>query len=147
MNNQTTRPEASLIEHMLLQRGMSKWIAAAGVLPVLILFGTHAAHAAEDTAPPDRLASLIVFKSETCHPSQATDIMVCGHQPESERYRIPEALRETIFQPPAQSWASRVRTLDDASRATRPNSCSVVETGGQSGCYSYTLEEWRAQNR
>lgn len=118
----------------------------ATVLAALMLTGTHAAHAA-DAPKPDRYAALTVYGNDPCPPGAEGEIVVCGREPESERYRIPKNLRETKYQPPAQSWASRVHTLDDVSRAGRPNSCSVVGTGGQTGCYAHALEQWFAERR
>ena len=116
------------------------------VLATLLLTGTHEAHAA-GAPEPGRYAALTVYGNDPCPPGTEGEIVVCGREPESERYRIPKNLRETKYQPPAQSWASRVHTLDDASRAGRANSCSVVGTGGQTGCYAHALEQWFAERR
>ena len=48
---------------------------------------------------------------------------------------------------PEQSWASRVELLEEASRDTRPNSCSVVGTYGQSGCTAALIRQWYAERR
>ncbi|MFW2853388.1 hypothetical protein ACM61V_15925 [Sphingomonas sp. TX0543] len=116
------------------------------VLASLLLAGVNAVHAA-DTTQPDRFASLTVYGNDPCPPGTDSDIAVCGREPQFERYRIPKNLRETKYHAPAQSWASRVRILDDASRMERPNSCSVVGAGGQTGCYAHALEQWFAERR
>ena len=146
----TTLPErqtASLVECAFSRGRLFKRIATSGILPALILASSSVAHAASDSSPPERLVSLIVYGNEPCPARNDGDIVVCGREPESERYRIPKELREVKYRPPAQSWASRVHTLDDASRAARPNSCSVVGSGGQTGCYAHALEQWRAERR
>lgn len=122
------------------------WRDTSILLATLCLAGATAAQAA-DAPRPDRFASLTVFGNDPCPPGADGEIVVCGREPESERYRIPKRLRQPKYQPPAQSWASRVHTLDDVSRAGRPNSCSVVGTGGQTGCYAHALEQWFAERR
>lgn len=123
-----------------------RWRSACIVVATLLLAGTSAAQTAA-APPPDRFRALIVFGNDPCPPHAGNEIVVCGREPESERYRIPKALRETKDLPTAQSWASRALTLDDVSRAGRPNSCSVVGSGGQTGCYAHALDQWFAERR
>jgi len=71
---------------------------------------------------------------------------VCARRPEQERYRVPaplrrgEQLRET-------AWSSRAAELEEAQRDTRPDSCSVVGSFGQSGCTQQLLRNWQDQRR
>lgn len=147
MRSLPERQTASLVECASSRDRLFKRIAASGLLPALILASSSVAHAANDRPPPERLVSLTVYGNEPCPASKDGDIVVCGREPESERYRIPKELRVAKYRPAAQSWASRVHTLDDAARAARPNSCSVVGSGGQTGCYAHALEQWRAERR
>ncbi|MEH6759178.1 MAG: hypothetical protein V7676_16970 [Parasphingorhabdus sp.] len=147
MRTRTKLEMASLVKHGFGRRRIFKRIAVSGMLPILIFVSLGVAHAASDPEPPDRLVSLIVYGSEPCPAGKDGEIVVCGREPESERYRIPKELREVKYRPAEQSWASRVHTLDDASRSARPNSCSVVGYGGQTGCYAHALEQWRAEQR
>ena len=41
-----------------------------------------------------------------------------------------------------QAWGARVETLDEVSRDSRPNSCSVVGSYGQSGCTQQMIQQW-----
>lgn len=128
---------------------MSK-IATVGcpkaVLAVILM--TSASHAyAGDARSPERFVSITVYGSEACPAAAHAEIVVCGREPESDRYRIPRTLRRARYQLPAQSWASHVHTLDDIARAGRPNGCSVVGPGGQTGCYDHALERWFAERR
>jgi hypothetical protein len=43
---------------------------------------------------------------------------------------------------PSASWASRVRTLEDAQRFTRPGSCTAIGSFGQSGCTQAMINQW-----
>ncbi len=109
--------------------------AVAAVLPV---------RAAE---PPKRTVTTTVFGDDPCPPAHGDEIIVCGHLPESERYRIPKKLRENKKARVEQNWASRNATLDDLARAERPDSCSAVGSGGQTGCSAAMLRQWADERR
>lgn len=116
------------------------------VLAAIVMTGASHAYAG-DTPSPERFVSITVYGIDACPPAAQAEIVVCGREPESERYRIPPMLRQPKYRPPAQSWASRVHTLDDMARAGRPNGCSVVGPAGQTGCYANALELWFAERR
>lgn len=89
-------------------------------------------------------STILVFGNDPCPKGMGDEIVVCARQPESERYRIPKRFRD---QPrdltgPSQSWTSKVATLDDAARFTRPGGCSPVGTNGQTGCTQAMLHQW-----
>ena len=66
--------------------------------------------------------------------------------PEGERYRIPESLRRT-GQRREGAWTSHAMELEEVQRDTRPDSCSVVGSWGQSGCTQQMIRQWRAERR
>ena len=112
---------------------------------VLLMIGaTVPATAAE---PPRRTTTTTVFGNDACPTASNGDIIVCGRLPESERYRIPKKLRENKKARVEQSWASRNATLDEVARVQRPNSCSVVGLGGQTGCSEAMLRQWADERR
>lgn len=112
----------------------------------LMLFGAAAAPAAEGL--PARSQTAIVYGNDTCPEPVGDEIVVCARKPESERYRIPEELRKDKNARPSEiSWASRAQDLEDASRPSRPGSCSVVGSGGQSGCMAQMMRQWFAERR
>lgn len=113
-------------------------------LPLAIAFHLAPALAAE---PPERESVVIVFGDDPCPQASDEEIVVCARKPESERYRIPKPLRDEGRPPSERSWASRVETLEDVARDGRPGSCSVVGTGGQSGCLANMLRHWFAERR
>jgi hypothetical protein len=107
---------------------------------------------AEEAAPvPDeveRWSVLITFGEEDCPESTDGEIVVCAHQPESERYRIPKAVREKETEEEAQyasSWTAQFQNHEEDARLGRPNSCSVVGTNGFTGCQAAFLRDWFAQ--
>ena len=100
---------------------------------------------AQDDAP-GRQSELTVYGTDPCPQSTDEEIVVCRRRPEEERYRIPAPLRRSTRNA-EQSWGSRVESLDEVSRDTRPNSCSVVGTYGQSGCTQQMIRQWYEERR
>jgi hypothetical protein len=107
-----------------------------------------AAQPAEPPAePPARQESLIVYGDDPCPAAEDEDeIVVCARRPEEERYRIPAPLRrgDRLSE---TAWTSQVDALEEAQRDSRPNSCSVVGSFGQSGCSQEMLRRWHAERR
>jgi hypothetical protein len=94
-------------------------------------------------ASPHRTVTTEVYGNDACPKEEDGTIVVCARRPESERYRIPRALRQTRrTDPPSTSWAARWASVENASRYTMPNSCSVVGTGGQTGCTQMMIRQW-----
>lgn len=94
--------------------------------------------------PPARETNVIVYGNDPCpQPANENEAVVCARRPEEERYRIPRRIRER--QPTETSWASRIEGLDEESRPMRPNSCSVVGSGGQTGCAAAAIRQWYAE--
>lgn len=75
---------------------------------------------------------VIVYGDDDCPQSDDGTIVVCARQAESERYRIPEALRFTDG-PGTQSWAERVERLEMVGDFGTL-SCSPAGAGGFTGC-------------
>jgi hypothetical protein len=93
--------------------------------------------------PPERTTALVVFGNDPCPRADRDEIVVCARKPESERYRIPKALREKRRSDgESSSWAAQWSSMEDGTRYTRPNSCSPVGTGGQTGCTQAMLRRW-----
>ena len=95
---------------------------------------------------PASESTILVYGDDSCPQSEGSDVVVCARRPEEERYRIPRNLRRSS-QPAEQSWASRVESLEAASREARPGSCSVVGSYGQSGCMQQMIGQWLAERR
>lgn len=118
------------------------------VAPVLLVLSIIAAPASAEEAPPKRETRLIVYGQDKCPSGQEDEIVVCARKPETERYRIPENLREKKKSDAGNTaWGSRWDDMEDAARFTRPDSCSVVGSGGQSGCLAAMLRQWFANRR
>ena len=75
---------------------------------------------------------VIVYGDDECPQGEDGTIVVCARQAESERYRIPEALRYTDG-PQAEAWVNRVERLETVGKSGIM-SCSPTGAGGFTGC-------------
>ena len=113
----------------------------------LLFTGIAALSATALAEPPERASTLVVYGNDRCPESRDGEVVVCAHRPEGERYRIPKELREKQRLPGGIAWGSQVAQMEDETRFTRPDSCSVVGSGGQTGCFAQTLRQWAADRR
>lgn len=112
-----------------------------------LIFGFMLTVEVTAAAQSQRTRSVQVYGDDPCPRSSQDEIVVCGREPETERYRIPKRLRSARETVPERAWSSRVETLDAVSRAARPNGCSPVGSGGQTGCFARYRDQWRAERR
>lgn len=112
----------------------------------LLVAGAAVAQPAEEEAPPpEKVSTLIVYGDDPCPRGAGNEIIVCGREPESERYRVPKRFRGKKTEPAQQAWSNTVRELEYVSRIGTPNSCSPVGSGGATGCYQMLLRQARAE--
>ena len=119
------------------------------------LAGAAPAHAqdedlAQTGSPPERVSVLYTYGNEPWPEPKEDEIVVCAQQPESDRYRVPKALRhkEEDTSVGGGSWASAVEgNTYGAAAASRPNSCSPVGSYGYTGCTAAALRQWFAERR
>jgi len=118
-----------------------------GIAAALLVVPAAAA-VAQDPELPERASTLVVYGDDPCPKARDDEeIVVCARKPETERYRIPKDLRENKEERGSVAWGSRFQELEAATRYTRPNSCSVVGTWGQTGCWNQMISNWRAERR
>ncbi len=89
------------------------------------------AQATDDTA--DNMNLVIVYGNDSCPASKGKEITVCARKPESERYRIPEGLRDHPS-PQNEAWTNRVTAYERVG-AAGTQSCSATGAGGWTGCF------------
>lgn len=108
---------------------------------------TLAAPALAQDAPAaaERVNTVIIYGNDTCPESKGDEITVCARKPEAERYRIPQALRETPSTR-AEAWNERVLAYETVGR-TGINSCSPVGPGGSLGCTQKLIDAAYAEKR
>ena len=96
--------------------------------------------AAPALAQQPRVNEIIVYGTDPCPRSTDDEIVVCARKPESERFRIPEALREGGALQSRQAWAARAKQFETVGR-TGINSCSPVGPGGWTGCTEQVIAQ------
>ena len=89
--------------------------------------------AAPALAQSTKVSEIIVYGTDPCPRSTDDEIVVCARKPETERYRIPERLRQGGSLQSRQAWAARAKSFEVVGR-TGINSCSAVGPGGWTGC-------------
>lgn len=94
----------------------------------------------------ERIRQVIVYGKERCPRSSSSEIVVCARRPESERYRIPRALRNAERGRGGTSWAERARSLEYVGR-TGIQSCSTSGPGGFTGCWEQMMRNARDERR
>ena len=126
-------------------RVMSATAASLGTA-ALLAFSPALAQDAPAAGSGDRLAEIIVYGNDPCPRSTDDEVVVCARKPESERYRIPERLRQGGSIQSRQAWAARARSFEVNTRRGI-GSCDAVGPGGQSGCLQRMIDQARAENR
>ncbi|HJS39865.1 MAG TPA: hypothetical protein VJ763_00510 [Sphingomicrobium sp.] len=96
--------------------------------------------AAPALAQQARVNEIIVYGTDPCPRSTDDEIVVCARKPESERYRIPENLRQGGSLQSRQAWAARAKQFETVGR-TGINSCSPVGPGGWTGCTEQLINQ------
>lgn len=109
---------------------------AAGALGVTI-----AALPSVASAQSTPRGEVIVYGTDPCPRSTDDNVVVCVRRKEEERYRIPQAYRETGTRQQNQSWAVQSQAMRSIG-ATGAMSCSAVGPGGHTGCVLQKNEEW-----
>ena len=97
---------------------------AALILPTL---------AVPTPALAQRVNEIIVYGTDPCPRSTDDEVVVCARKPESERFRIPEKLRQGGSLQSRQAWANRAIAFETYGK-TGINSCSPVGPAGFTGC-------------
>ena len=90
-------------------------------------------------AQQTRVSEIIVYGTDPCPRSTDDEIVVCARKPESERFRIPEALRQGGSLQSRQAWAARAKQFETVGR-TGINSCSPVGPAGFTGCQQQLID-------
>ena len=98
--------------------------SAALILPTL---------AVPTPALAQRVNEIIVYGTDPCPRSTDDEVVVCARKPESERFRIPEKLRQGGSLQSRQAWANRAIAFETYGKSGI-NSCSPVGPAGFTGC-------------
>ncbi|HXG81109.1 MAG TPA: hypothetical protein VNJ05_04845 [Sphingomicrobium sp.] len=88
----------------------------------------------------DRIREIEVFGTDPCPRSTDDEVVVCARKPESERYRIPERLRESGPRQTRESWANKAIAFE-TQLGNGLNSCSPVGPAGFTGCHQQLINQ------
>ena len=110
----------------------------AAALAVLLAAGSASTPSLAQDSGGDRVNQLIVFGNDPCPPPADGEITVCARKNEGERYRIPEALRQSDA-PDNDAWNNRVLAYETVGR-NGTLSCSPVGASGMTGCVSQLIK-------
>lgn len=116
-------------------------VAAMAGAPALMPAAAHAQNAAQNGV-------LVIYGNDKCPTNtNGEEIVVCRRLDESERFRIPQTLREQPGDPQqTESWA--VRSADALTTGrTGTGSCSTVGANGSTGCFVRNATRAKADAR
>jgi hypothetical protein len=119
-----------------MKRALATSLAAAAFVAL-----PHPA-AAQDQGG-DKVNTVILYGEDKCPQSAEGVINVCAHLPESERYRIPQVLRESSS-PQNESWTNKVLSYEAVGNFG-PLSCTPFGAGGELGCTAKMIEQAYAE--
>jgi hypothetical protein len=122
-----------------LVRGVAA-IALLGSIPV----AASAQQGAAAARPAEKIRQVVVYGRDPCPRGRADEIVICARRPNSERYRVPRALRDRTPARGGTSWAARARSLEYVGR-TGIQSCSTVGPGGHTGCWEQMMRTAREE--
>lgn len=113
-------------------------------LALFAMLALAAPAAAEEPAEP-KVNQLIVYGDDPCPESSEEMITVCARKAESERFRIPENLRESTS-PQNEAWTNKVLAYETVGRGGTM-SCTPVGPGGWTGCTGQLINRAYAEKK
>ncbi|WP_243457051.1 hypothetical protein [Parasphingorhabdus cellanae] len=118
--------------------------AALFFAPLILASGMLAAPAMAQDEAGDRVNQLVIYGDDPCPQSTGGEIVVCARKAESERYRIPETLRDNPNDAKNEAWSERVRAYEYVGK-DGTQSCSPSGAGGFTGCTQKLLKQAYAE--
>jgi len=91
-------------------------------------------------------AEVIVYGNDPCPREAGSQIVVCVHRPENERYRLPKNQQLQGSRQERQSWANKAQQVMNVGK-TGINSCSPVGPAGHTGCLIQQIHQERQDAR
>ena len=89
---------------------------------------------------------VVVYGNDPCPRSTESQIVVCRHLPESQRYRLPPSQNPQGTRQQRQSWARKSQQLMNVGN-TGTMQCSPVGPGGYTGCLTQEINQARQDAR
>ena len=123
-----------------------KFIVAAAVATAAIAGGFAALPAPAVAQQAGNQSEVIVYGSDPCPRSTESNVVVCVHRPETERYRLPKNQQLQGTRQQRESWANKSQSVMNAGK-TGINSCSPVGPAGHTGCLIQEIQQARQANQ
>jgi hypothetical protein len=89
---------------------------------------------------------IIIYGNDRCPSSQGQEIVVCVRKPETERYRIPQELRENEISPRNTSWTKRAQSVEYVNRSGS-GSCSADGANAWQGCLQKMIDQAKTEQK
>src|SRR5687768_15018907 len=109
LSRRNKAPCPALLSGECLQRRpvmRTAFYAAAAIAAATAFLPRPAIGQAGDSAQ-EKVTRVVVYGRDPCPRGSEDEIIVCARRPETERYRIPEELREPSDHPDNESWAAK----------------------------------------
>jgi len=87
-----------------------------------------------------------VYGNDPCPRSTESQIVVCNHAPESQRYRLPPSQNPQGTRQQRESWARKSQQLMSVGN-TGTMQCSPVGPGGYTGCLTQEINQAKQDAR
>lgn len=111
----------------------------------LVALTNFAAPASAQDGGGERVNQLIIYGDDVCPRGSPDEIVICARKDEGERFRIPEALRQSSS-PQNEAWTNRVVAYEMVGRSGTM-SCSPSGAGGWTGCAQKLIDTAYAEKR
>jgi hypothetical protein len=102
--------------------------------------------AALPTPAAAQQVEVAVFGTDPCPRASESQIVICKHYPESERYRLAPSQNPQGTRQQRQSWSRQARALSTVG-STGTGSCSAVGPGGFTGCLNQEIKQGLKESR
>lgn len=89
---------------------------------------------------------VVVYGNDPCPRETGSQVVVCVHRPENERYRLPKNQQLQGTRQQRQSWANKSQQVMTAG-STGINSCSAVGPAGHTGCLIQQIQQEKQDAR
>lgn len=91
-------------------------------------------------------SEVVVYGNDPCPRQTESNIVVCVHRPETERYRLSKNQQLQGTRQERQSWSNRSQAVMNAGK-TGINSCSAVGPAGHTGCLIQEINQAKQESR
>ncbi len=88
-----------------------------------------------------------VYGNDPCPSSNGQEIVVCRRAPDRERFRIPQALRDSEAAPQALGGTALAAVQTTGGTGAQVQSCNAIGAGVNAGCLQKQTDAWKAQKR